>query len=196
MDPTDLRTLKILEEVEKEQPLSQRGMAKELNISLGLVNSFIKRLAHKGYFKIRNIPRNRVKYILTPKGAAKKARLTYKYIKHSFEFYKYARQNIKILLRELETHGVKKIIFYGASDLAEIAYLSLTETQIQLNCVVDDLKKGEKFLGRVIEDPKIINSIEFDRILITTIGPQNEILSKLLNIGITQDKIVNIGQKF
>ncbi len=196
MDQTDLRTLKILEEVEKEKPLSQRGMAKELNISLGLVNSFIKRMAHKGYFKISNIPKNRVKYILTPKGVAKKARLTYKYIKHSFEFYKYARQNIKILLGALESNGVKKIIFYGASDLAEIAYLSLKETQIQLVGVVDDLKKNKKFLGRTVENPEIIKTIEYDIILITTIGSQKEILNKIMNNGIDQRRIVNIDQNF
>ena len=77
MDNQDIRTLKLLEEIENGHVPSQRDLAKTLNVSLGLVNSFIKRLAHKGYFKITTIPKNRVKYILTPKGAAEKARLTY-----------------------------------------------------------------------------------------------------------------------
>ncbi len=96
MDNQDLRTLKILEEIEKDKDPSQRYLAGKLNISLGLVNSFIKRLAQKGLFKIKNIPKNRVKYILTPKGAAEKTRLTYQYIQYSFQFYKSARQKLHL----------------------------------------------------------------------------------------------------
>lgn len=196
MDHQDLRTLKILEEVGKEKPMSQRGMAKELDISLGLVNSFIKRLAQKGYFKIKNIPKNRVKYILTPKGMAEKTRLTYKYIKHSFEFYKIARRNIKKLLRNLEMNGVARIVFYGASDLAEIAFLSLKETQIDLTAVVDDNKIGQKFIGRRIEDPENLMSLHYDKILITTIISQDVIIQKLANKGIPDQKVVMIEHRF
>ena len=51
MDPIDLRTLKILEKVDNDGAPSQRDLARDLNISLGLVNSFIKRLVKKGFFK-------------------------------------------------------------------------------------------------------------------------------------------------
>ena len=74
MDPKDLRTLKILEKVDNDSVPSQRDLARDLNISLGLVNSFIKRLVKKGYFKARHVPRNRIRYFLTPKGAAEKSR--------------------------------------------------------------------------------------------------------------------------
>ena len=85
MHEKDLRTLRILEEIDRKRSPSQRYLAKKLNISLGLVNSFLKRLAQKGYFKITNIPKNRVKYILTSKGAFEKTRLTYEYIHYSFQ---------------------------------------------------------------------------------------------------------------
>ena len=52
MDQDELRTLKLLEAVDASQPPTQRELARDLNISLGLVNAFIKRLAKKGYFKI------------------------------------------------------------------------------------------------------------------------------------------------
>jgi len=54
MDHKDIRTLKLLEEIEENHVQSQRELAKKLNISLGLVNSFIKRLAHKGFFQDHN----------------------------------------------------------------------------------------------------------------------------------------------
>jgi DNA-binding MarR family transcriptional regulator len=92
MDPKDIRTLKILEKADNDIIPSQRDLARELNISLGLVNSFIKRLVKKGYFKVTHVPRNRVRYMLTPMGASEKTRLTYLYIQYSYNFYKDARQ--------------------------------------------------------------------------------------------------------
>ena len=108
MDQKDLRTLKILEKVDNGVVPSQRDLARDLNISLGLVNSFIKRLVKKGYFKARHIPKNRMRYFMTPKGAAEKTRLTYEYIQHSYNFYREARQKLRNLYRELESQNVEK----------------------------------------------------------------------------------------
>jgi DNA-binding MarR family transcriptional regulator len=189
MDHRDIRTLKLLEEIEKNHSPSQRQLSRKLNISLGLVNSFIKRLAQKGYFKITNIPKNRVKYILTPKGAAEKTRLTYAYIKYSFEFYKNSRQKIRELFSELSKQGMRKIAFYGAGDLAEIAFLSLQETPIELVAVVDDTKKGKKFLGHWIRAPEALTSLEFDCVLVADIGPPEEGEERLTAVGIEREKI-------
>ena len=153
MDSRDLRTLKILERVDNEKTPSQRELSVELNISLGLVNSFIKRLVTKGFVKITTIPKNRIKYILTPTGAAEKTRLTYKYIQHSYSFYKDARQKLRQLYLDLENQGVTRIVFYGTGDLAEIAYISLQETLIQFAAIVDDEKKGDRFMRFTVRDP-------------------------------------------
>jgi len=127
METQDIRTLKILEKVQDENSPSQRHLARELNISLGLVNSFIKRLALKGYVKATTIPSKRIKYILTPKGMTEKSRLTYKYIQYSYHFYRSSRQKFRRLFADMESQGVRRIVFFGASDLAEIAFLSLQE---------------------------------------------------------------------
>ncbi len=189
MDNQDLRTLKILEEIEKDKAPSQRYLAGKLNISLGLVNSFIKRLSQKGLFKIKNIPKNRVKYILTPKGAAEKTRLTYKYIQYSFQFYKSAREKLRILFYGLTKNGNKKIVFYGAGDLAEIAYISLTEVPIELVAVIDDNKAGEIFMDFVITDSDYLNAIYFDKIIITNIDDTENILKSILKKGISRSKV-------
>lgn len=192
MDPKEIRTLHLLEEIEKNQMSSQRHLARQLNISLGLANSFVKRLAQKGYFKITHIPKNRVKYILTPKGAAEKTRLTYEYIKYSYTFYRDARKKLRILLIELEKQGVQSIVFCGVSDLAEIAYISLQETEISLKAVIDDQKNGIKFLSYTVQDPVQIDAINYDRILVTSIESPNKVLLKLRDLKILPEKIVMI----
>jgi len=189
MDNNDLRTLKILEEIENDHPPTQRDLAKKMNISLGLVNSFIKRLAKKGYFKINNIPKNRFRYILTPKGAAEKTRLTYEYIQSSLKFYRDARIKLRKLFGDFMAQKVQRIVFYGAGELAEIAYISLQETSIKLVAVVDDKKIGEIVLGIVIKDPAQIGSISFDKIFIASMGSKEEIIEKILRSKIPRDKV-------
>lgn len=190
MDPQDIRSLQLLEEIDNNHSPSQRDLARKLNISLGLVNSFIKRLARKGYVKITTIPRNRVKYILTPQGFAEKSRLTYEFIQYSLHFYKRALSNLQDLLNELEKKGVKKVIFYGAGDLAEIASISLKASDIELIGVVEDSKEGEKFSGHTIRSIEKLNQLEFDRIIISTIDSQEAILNKLLQKKIPAERII------
>jgi len=193
MDHKDIRTLKILEKFDNDVVPSQRDLARDLNISLGLVNSFIKRLVKKGFFKARHVPKNRMRYFLTPKGASEKTRLTYEYIQHSYNFYKEARQKLRDLYTELESQDVSSIVFYGAGDLAEIAYLSLQETNIKLVAVVDDEKKGKRFTHYIVEHPDRLAALTFDRILITSLNFKESIYQRIAGLGMSTDSVVQIN---
>ena len=193
MDKKDIHTLRIMEEIDNDYTPSQRDLSRKLNISLGLVNSFIKRLVNKGYLKIANIPKNKLKYILTPKGAAEKTHLTYQYIQYSFDFYKKTRGKIRKLFKDLMAQGVRRVVFYGKSDFAEIAFISLQETSIVMIAIVDDNKIGDVFLGSAVKNPAIIDSLSFDRILITSMNKEDTTLERLLKIGIPRSKIVMLG---
>jgi DNA-binding MarR family transcriptional regulator len=190
MDHRDIRTLNILEELGKGGAPSQRDLAKRLNISLGLVNSFLKRFVQKGYLKITTIPNNRIKYILTPRGAAEKTKLAYEYIQYSYCFYRDARQKLRKVLKNLDAHKVRRIVFYGAGDLAEIAYISLMETSIQLVAVVDDLKNGKPFYKQMVISSDELDSVKFDRVLIATISHKEKALDRLKAKKISRKSIV------
>jgi DNA-binding MarR family transcriptional regulator len=190
MDTQDIRTLKLLEEIDKDYTQSQRDLSNKLDISLGLVNSFVKRLANKGYFKIATLPKNRVKYILTPKGAMEKTRLTYQYLQYSFALYRGARRNLQKHFNLLVAQGVKRVVFYGVSEIAEIAYISLQETSIKMVAIVDEKREGKIFLGNVVKEPRVLDSLSFDRILITSMNKDDSQLEKILKKGIARSKIV------
>lgn len=195
MHPQDIKSLQILEEIDNSHSPSQRDLARRLDMSLGLVNSFIKRLARKGYLKVTTIPRNRVKYILTPMGFAEKSRLTYEFIQYSFHFYKRALGNFQSLLNELERKGVKHLVFYGANDLAEIAFISLKATDIKLVGIVDDLRQGEKFLDFTVKSTGELSTLEFDRIIITTVDSKQAIYNKLREKKIPDQRIIMLEQQ-
>ncbi|MDY6906289.1 MAG: winged helix-turn-helix transcriptional regulator [Thermodesulfobacteriota bacterium] len=190
MDKTDLRTLKILEEIGNNDQMSQRHLAGNLGISLGLVNSFIKRLANKGYCKVVATPKNRFKYILTPKGFAEKTRLSYKYIIHSYQFYREARHNLRERLLALETEAVRHVAFYGITDFAEIAYLSLHETPLELVAVGSEIPTERRFFGYPVLSTDQMGEILFDRILITDIVNRNHLMNKLKDAGVFEEKII------
>lgn len=172
MDQQELKILRILEELDKDGTPSQRDLSRKLNISLGLVNSFVKRLAQKGYCKVTSIPKNRVRYLLTPKGAAEKSKLTYEYLLISYRFYKNSQDKIRRLFHTLEKANVKRVVFWGAGELAEIALTMLSETSLQLIGVVDYENVGHKFAGLRISDPKRVAEMNFDRIICTK-SPDN-----------------------
>ena len=195
MDQNDIRTLKILEVMEQDHAPSQRTLATELNVSLGLVNSFIKRLANKGYFKIVNIRRNRVKYLLTPKGVTEKTRLTYEYIKLSYQFYNGACQKIRGIFDYLEAQGWYRVVFYGVSDFAEIAYVVSCGTPIKVVCMIDNRIIGQKFIDTSVEGSDLLGNISFDRILITDLDLSDRILSFILDMGISREKVILLGDK-
>lgn len=189
MKTQDIRTLKILEEIEAGEAPSQRDLAGKLNVSLGLVNSFIKRLAQKGYFKVATIPRNRVKYMLTPKGAAEKARLTYEYVQYSIQFYKRARDRTSDLFSGLADSGVSRVAFCGAGELAEIAFLSLQEAGMELVCVIDENWPRRRFMGAPVIGPGRISSIDCGAFVITSADRPDEFSEILAQNGVASDKV-------
>ena len=190
MDHLELRKLRLLEALESNQVLSQRELAQKLDISLGLVNSFIRRLAKKGYFKITTIPKNRVKYILTPKGIAEKSKLTYEYINYSLHFYKDTRLKLKQKFEDLQQEGVNKIAIHGTGHFAEIAFISLKETDIELVAVIDGNNAGKHFMGYLVDIPQNLKNYKFDYLLDTCF--RDDDLRQMFEMGLPEEHVINL----
>ena len=121
MDKEDIHILRLMGEIERDDSPSQRELSRRLDLSLGLVNTFLKRLVTKGYFKVKTLPRNRIKYFLTPTGLARKSRLTVKYLQYSVNFYKEIKTFLLNKYKEMESNGLDSILFFGAGEVAELA---------------------------------------------------------------------------
>ena len=85
--------LGLLESVERDGGQSQRRIASDLGIALGLVNAYLKRCVKKGLVKVSDAPARRYIYYLTPQGFAEKSRLTVEYLSHSFGFFRQAKSD-------------------------------------------------------------------------------------------------------
>ncbi len=130
-------TLGVLNAVQENQSLTQRSVARDLNIALGLANAYLKRCVKKGYVKVRQIPKNRYAYYLTPQGFAEKSRLTAEYLSQSFNFFRLARDQCDDLFRTCAERGWTRVFLVGVSDLGEIATLCAREHPVTLHGVID-----------------------------------------------------------
>ena len=83
-------TLNLLDVVEGNSAITQRSLAAELGVALGLTNTYLKRCAKKGLIKVKQIPSNRYSYYLTPSGLTEKSRLMAEFLKQSFNFFRLA----------------------------------------------------------------------------------------------------------
>lgn len=125
-------TLGVLDAVEQNAQVTQRSVASELGIALGLANAYLKRCMRKGLIKVKQIPPNRYLYYLTPKGFAEKSRLTAEYLGSSFTFFRRARTQLEDAMAVCRDNGWRRVALCGVGELAEIAALCNAEFHLDL----------------------------------------------------------------
>lgn len=162
----DRVTLSILEEVEKNPETSQRSLAKNLGIALGLVNSLVKRVALKGYVKVKRLNQKNIKYILTPKGFYEKSRLSYRFLRHSIHYLWLYRQRSRELLAPFAEDGINEVVIFGSGEEAELVFLTIQDLSLKLVAILDPEKAGKQLLGYEIQDFTWLNDIEDIEVLI------------------------------
>lgn len=189
MNRDELNELRLLGEIERNGETSQRELALRLNLSLGLINMFIKRLVSKGYFKVKTMPRNRVKYFLTPRGIARKSRLTVEYLKYSINFYREIKALLTDTYARLQEKGIRKVLFFGAGEVAELAYLYLKTTELVLIGIIDDRRKGRSFFEFDVKGSEAFSDFRYDALIVTRAGKDLDI-DFLTGRGVPRDRIV------
>ncbi|MBE7473071.1 MAG: winged helix-turn-helix transcriptional regulator [Anaerolineales bacterium] len=129
--------LEILNHIEENPDTTQADLAIQLGVAVGSVNWYLKRLINKGYIKVTQMQRRRLRYLLTPKGLAEKAHLTTSFMQASLHWYRETRESSKRLLQEVQQAGYDTVCIEGDGDLAEIIYLTCLEAHIKVKRPVD-----------------------------------------------------------
>lgn len=124
--------LRLLEHVESADTVSQDRFAQQVGIAKGLANAYFNRCLSKGWIKLRQVPKQRFLYYLTPKGFAEKARLTAQFLTYSYRFYREARADMVALMRTAKSNGHDRLAVLGDGELAEIALIVSHETPVDI----------------------------------------------------------------
>ncbi len=122
--------------MDRDPAITQRSIARELGVALGLTNAYLKRCVRKGLIKVGQVPARRYAYFLTPQGFAEKSRLTASYLTHSLSFFRQARVQCNEICAAAVAQGHHRVVLLGGGDLADIASLVAREHSVEIVAVV------------------------------------------------------------
>ena len=171
-------TLSVLNVVEKNSHVTQRDVAKDIGIALGLTNAYLKRCIKKGLIKVQHVPANRYAYFLTPKGFSEKSRLTAEYLSQGFQFFRIARTQLMEIFETCQNRNWHNIALHGLTDISEIAVLSAQNFEVNIVGIVDKSSSLSEYSGipifESIDELKVL-----DAIVITDLGDHQASLKHL-----------------
>ena len=185
------RNLQALEAIELDGRITQRSLANKLGIALGLTNIYLKRLVRKGYVKCVGLQPNRLSYLLTPKGISEKTRLTYEFMEYSLFLYRQVRDQLRTRLEAYVREDRRRVALYGAGEVAELAYLSIAESGLELVAVFNG-DTERPFLGHPVRDIESHATVAFDIMIVATLDPSEDVVGRLVQLGIDPERLVTI----
>lgn len=115
--------VQLLTEIEGNPSFTQRRLASELGIALGLMNQYLKSCVTKGWIRASQVSPRRISYFLTPEGFKEKSHMVKEYLARSLTFFRDAKAQCETLFEECHQKGWINIGLVGAGDLADIALL-------------------------------------------------------------------------
>ena len=173
MTPDELRTLTLFNTVESSPDINQRRLARELDISLGLANTYFQRVLKKGWVKAKHVKPRRWLYFLTPQGALEKSRLSLSYLHRTLDSFRELKSKGDEHLCVLFEKGVTGIHLCGEDDLTEVLSFCFTGIKIELLSVIPektlladaDQSKQPKFPELKTGELIMIASLEYRTLL-------------------------------
>lgn len=159
--------LRILDLVEAQDKLTQRGVAADLEIAIGMANSLIKRLVLKGYIKIKDVPSSRYGYYLTPQGFLAKSQLVSKYIANSVKFFGEVRRDLEAIAKQVSKSKYRSVGCVGTGEILEIAQMVFQSHNVKISFVVDVLGHGENQHYKVLSEVPLALMGKIDYLVIT-----------------------------
>ncbi len=181
---SDRLVLGLLSSVDADGARSQRRIAAELGVALGLVNAYLKRAIKKGFVKVGQAPARRYAYYLTPQGFSEKSRLTVQFLSSSFSLFRKAKEDYGRIFDRAQTLGFRRIVLAGQSDLCEIAILCAVDGPISIVAIVDPDVTATRFIGVKVVSSYMEVDGQFDAVVVTHLtGARNVFDQAVSNFG-------------
>ncbi len=171
-------TLELLQAIEQKDDISQRHLAQEMGVALGLANSYLKRCVKKGWIKMTTAPANRYLYYVTPTGFAEKARLTASFFSTSLTLFRQSGNEYSEVFEQCMVRGQTRVLLGGLSDLTEIAIMRALQTNIELVGIYQPKASINEFFGVPVWS-KHIECDSFDVIVLSSMEQTNQLVYEL-----------------
>lgn len=146
----------LLSEIERNPSFTQRGLAGQLGIGLGLMNHYLKMCVTKGWVRASQLSPRRIVYFITPEGFREKSHMVTDYLARSMTFFRDARAQCETVFGVCKARGWITVALVGPGDLADIAKLVALGTSIRVEVVTasDDLAFYDAILITDLMNPQ------------------------------------------
>jgi DNA-binding MarR family transcriptional regulator len=190
---------KVLQAIASGQRITQRSLSSDLGVALGLTNLLMRRLVAKGYVKVAGMGTRQIRYLMTAAGWEALAHATRQSLENTVHLYTQTREQIRGSLSaisqrcDMDAAGRKRVVFYGAGDVAEIAYVSLQNTDLTLVGVVDDRRTGRFFDVTIRPSEQLsadaIGSVPYSHVVVTSLRHADTIRARIEGRGVPPDRV-------
>ena len=186
----------ILDLIEKDANITQRVISKNIGVAVSMINAYLDTFEKKGLIKRKKHSTKTAEYFVTKKGMERRKLLNIWYLKSSHEVYLSAKDNIIKFLNQIINKGFKKILLYGAGEVAEIMLQVMNDdNQIPLKvlAVIDDeeSKQGDLVVNIPIISSNQIKQYQHDGILVSSYKHFEAINNKLETLNYNKNNIIN-----
>ena len=173
-------TLGLLQAIDEREDISQRHLAQEMGVALGLANSYLKRCVKKGWIKITTAPANRYLYYLTPIGFAEKARLTADFFSTSLTMFRQAGAQYTQIYEHCLECAWPRVVLVGLSDLTEIAIMRALQSKVEIVAIYQADDDHREYFGVPLMDRLPPNS-QFDCLVLSSLEQTTELIPQIEN---------------
>lgn len=126
------REYNLLKEIGQNPTVTQASLSRRLDMAVGSVNWYIKRLIHRGWIKVSHLDRTRLQYDLTQEGMAVFTQRTLLYARDSLKVYGEFRKKAKALVNAMKQNGIDEAYIEGGDEAVDILRLTCIEAGIRL----------------------------------------------------------------
>ncbi|HBH13274.1 MAG: Uncharacterized protein XD91_0504 [Clostridiales bacterium 38_11] len=194
-NPTsELKELRLLQHIESKFDCTQKELSEVVGAAVSMINQYINALEQKGLIIRKYRSSKTVHYFVTPEGLKRKNYLLITYTKELLDLYKLAKSNVKSYIFEVKDKHYRKILLYGAGEVAETILSVLRDTEengLQVVAVIDDdqAKIGGSMMGYPIISSQDIHDYIHDVIVVTSYAYEDTILDNLERTGYDMSRV-------
>ena len=186
----------ILDLIEKDANITQREISKTIGVAVSTINAYVDNFEKQDLIKRKKHSTKTVEYFVTKKGMERRKLLNIWYLKSSHEVYLSAKDNIIKFLNQIIDKGFKKILLYGAGEVAEIMLQVMNDDNnipLKVVAIVDDnlIRIGDTLVNLPIIALNQLNLYIHDGIMISSYKHHESIHNNLLKINYPQNKIIH-----
>ncbi len=186
----------ILDMIEKNSNITQREISKEIGMAVSMVNEYLDQYVNDKLVRKKKHSMKTVEYFVTKKGSERRKLLNIWYLKSSNNIYIQAKDNIISFLNQIIEKGFKKILLYGAGEVAEIMLQVMNddkEIPLEVVAVIDDNKNrvGDKLVNIPIITLGDLSKYNHDGIMISSYKHHETIHNNLIMIEYPKNKIIH-----